>query len=356
MVKISCFTLLLGLIGLMDLRADVVETSDGSRLTGKIISLDIGKIILETSYAGRLEIDQAKVISFSSDKDVFVRLQSGTTILGKVNGSSGGSLSISGPDGTLSTTISKVAATWQPEAQDPEYLRVEAAKAKIEKEAERKWKYDVYLNIGGQNGNSSEFDSEFGGRATLESKNDRFAIGLNIEHEESNNQVTSEEVILDTEYTNFFSEKWGWFIREELEYDEFEDIQLRSTSAGGLTHRVYLRDNGDKLELRGGLSYRHESYISGIPDEQNVGLDFGLDHVWNFAEWGRSSNQVTFTPSVEDFSDYRLVQDSRIEIPLGKSDFWKLGLGLKNEYDNKPNTGLEELDTTYYSRLNLSWE
>lgn len=349
-------TTLLALAAASIAQADVVETTDGGRLTGKIIAVDQGKITLETSYAGTLEIDQAQVSSFSSDSDVFVRLESGTTMLGKVNGTSSGNLNISGEDGTLSTQMEKVAASWQPEAEDPEFVRMAEAKAKAEEAAKRKWKYDAYMNINGQSGNTDEFDAGLGARATLESAQDRFEMGINIDREETNKQITSEEVIIDASYTNFFTEHFGWYVREEIEYDEFEDIQFRSTTAGGLNYRVYKKENGDALELRGGLSYRHESFISGIPDEQNVGLDFGLDHIWNFAEWGRNVNKLTFTPSIEDFSDYRFVQDSRIDIPLGKSNTWKLGLGLKNEYDSLPTPGLEELDTTYYSRLSLSWE
>src|SRR5690606_40213461 len=67
------------------------------------------------------------------------------------------------------------------------------------------------------------------------------------------------EIIGGIEYESFFSKKVGWFVRQELEADEFEDIALRSTTGGGLSYRF--RNTPDhKLIGRAGLSYIYESY------------------------------------------------------------------------------------------------
>ena len=70
------------------------------------------------------------------------------------------------------------------------------------------------------------------------------------------------------------------------------------------------------------------------------------------------TNSLTYVPKFEDFGDYRLKQDSAVELPLGLSDFWKLRLGVSNAYKSfiPVDSELEKLDTTYYTRLILSWE
>lgn len=49
------------------------------------------------------------------------------------------------------------------------------------------------------------------------------------------------------------------------------------------------------------------------------------------------------------------MHDSGFEIPLS-AGFWKLRLGLNNQYNSRPQPGREELDTTYYTRLVLNWK
>ena len=56
-------------------RADLVETKNGSRLTGTVTKVDAGAITLVTDYAGTLSIKQSEVVRFETEKaaDVDVR-------------------------------------------------------------------------------------------------------------------------------------------------------------------------------------------------------------------------------------------------------------------------------------------
>ena len=107
------------------------------------------------------------------------------------------------------------------------------------------------------------------------------------------------------------------------------------------------------LELRSGLGYRHESFNDGTT-EQSPTLDFGLAHDWQFASWGRMTNNLTYTPAISDFGDYIITHDSGIDIALGFSDYWQLRFGLQNDYKSLPAEGRDNLDTSYYSRIQLN--
>ena len=65
-------------------------------------------------------------------------------------------------------------------------------------------------------------------------------------------------------------------------------------------------------------------------------------------------NDLTYVPAVDDFSNYRVVHDSGIEIPIGSSENWKLRLGILNEYQSETPAD-EKLDTSYYTRMIYSW-
>ena len=100
--------------------ADTVTTKDGSTLNGRITLIDKGEIHIITKYAGKLTIKQHEVVTFETETPVVVRLESGTTISGPVTASSDGTLQIKSEDGVLEINTSKIAASWDPTAADPE--------------------------------------------------------------------------------------------------------------------------------------------------------------------------------------------------------------------------------------------
>jgi hypothetical protein len=80
--------------------------------------------VVATDYAGTVTIKQSEVTSITTDAPVAVRLASGTRVDGKVTGSAG-SLQIAGAEGTISTTVDKVAASWAAGGKDPAIAALE---------------------------------------------------------------------------------------------------------------------------------------------------------------------------------------------------------------------------------------
>lgn len=345
MKKFSAAIILLSLFTL-PAHADVVTTKDGARLTGKIVHIGDNVITLETPYAGELSIEKAQVSSFSTDEPVFLRLQSGTTMAGVVQSDASGKLSIQSEDGMLITTPEKVKQSWRPGDNDPQLAEVQSSM--------RKWKYKAGVDINGKSGNSDEFGTRIKVDAKLTGPNDELHFYGSIDRQEKNSKKTSDETIGGVAYDSYVYKDWGWYVREELENDEFEEIDLRSTSAGGLTYRII---NKPRQKLRGrlGLAYLYESYTTNR-DEQATSLDLGAYHRYkDEAEYYEVETDVTLLPSLEGGGGYLLSHDSGVEVPLGK-DFWKLRIGVTNDYNSDPNPGRDKLDTTYYTRMLLEWE
>ena len=103
---------------------DTVETRDGARLVGKITGITDETIIMETVYAGSLEIKKAEVIGFSTDEPVFVRLKSGKTISGKVTHRGESRMEIGDSEGFLGTEMADIALSWVSGAKDPAVLKI----------------------------------------------------------------------------------------------------------------------------------------------------------------------------------------------------------------------------------------
>jgi hypothetical protein len=60
-------------------------------------------------------------------------------------------------------------------------------------------------------------------------------------------------------------------------------------------------------------------------------------------------------PSFSDFANYHVTHESFYELPLA-DPAWKLRMGLSNDYNSKPNPGIKNLDTLYFTRLVLNWK
>ena len=75
-----------------------------------------------------------------------------------------------------------------------------------------------------------------------------------------------------------------------------------------------------------------------------------------FLDWFKLDSRITYVPDYANFStNYRLGQDTGIEVPLGKGGFWKIRSGISHFFNSVPVVGKEKLDTKYYSRLVFTW-
>lgn len=330
--------------------ADTVTTKDGARLTGSITLIDAGVIHLETSYAGKLEIQQEQVASFDTENPVFVRLASGTTMAGPVESTGNGKLKIQSEDGVLETDMARVSASWSTAGEDPAII---ALREKEEAER-RKWKFRGGVDLLGKDGNTEEFSLGLQFEAKLKSPNDELAFFGEYEQREKNGDKTEDRIAGGVSYESFFSEHYGWYVRTELEQDAIDQIDLRSTNGAGMSFRIINKEQ-QTLVARSGIGYRYTAYEDNIENESSATLDFGLAHTYKYKDFFSMENDLTFVPSVDDFAVYRVVHDSGIVIPIGNGENWKIRMGVKNEYNSQP-AAPEKLDTTYYSRMIYSWD
>ncbi len=329
------------------LSAGKIQTTDGSIINGKILSIDEGVIKVETSYAGEISIKQSEVATFSSDETINVATDSGNTFKGTVAGE-GGAIKIAAQGGTFETSVANVTAAWQPGEDSPEE---KAYKAEIAAN-ERKWQFDVSADISGKSGNSDRSAIGIGASAVLESKQDRLKFYASIDNAEENDNTTADELKGGIDFSSFFSDSLSWYVRGEMEKDDIELLDLRTTAAFGIGKHVIRRDD-QKLEFRGGLAYRYENFNDGTKVE-SPGIDLALIH-YKELSWGTMNNLLTYNPSFEDFGNFRVYHETSFDLPVGTGEFWKLRIGVSNDYNSEPVAGLDELDTTYYARLLLSW-
>ncbi len=320
--------------------ADRVELTDGSVVLGKLLSLEGGKIKVDTSFAGTIEIAQDKVKGFTTDEPVNVELATGSTVLGKVGMTENGVVVVAN-DGQMATPTGKVTAVWRQGNDSP---KVRGLK--------RNWKYEAALAINGRTGVSEKFAGALGFKATLESAQDKLIFNLAAEKARDNGVETANRQLAGVDYSSFFSEKNVWYARTSVEKDALKELDLRSSTAFGIGRKLIKTDVQD-LEFRTGISYLYESYANGTKFD-SPGLDIAIIHSYKFTN-GKLNNVLTYTPAFKNFNNYRLHHETTYEMPLTAS-LWKLKTGIMNDYTASPQPGINRLDTLYFTSLILSWE
>jgi putative salt-induced outer membrane protein YdiY len=325
-------------------QADVVETTGGSVIQGRVLSTDGGVVKVETDFAGVIEIKQAEVKSIVTDKPVFVQLADGNTVQGRIE-KAGEALRVTGTTGAMQTQTGSIAHIWQPGDKSPAERAADALR--------RRWVYEAALDLNGKKGNSDRLFFGVSGKATLQGEADRLFFYGAYAKAEDNDLTSQDELKLGGDYSNFFTDKMSWYVRTELGYDKTKALDLRSQSAAGVGYTV-IKNANQSLELRGGLSYRFENYSVGN-DFDSIGLDLGLLHSYVFT-WGKMTNSITLTPSFDDFANYVLIHESALELPVASGQSWKLRLGLKNDYTSEPPLGLKKHDWSYFTQLVYSWK
>ncbi len=321
--------------------ADTIVTKDGSTINGKILGIDGGKISVKTDFAGKISVDQKLVESIATDEEVYLSLEDGSTVHGPVSGQDG-ALTVAAPTGTVSTTVAAIDETWMPGEKSPTQIA-----------AERQWTYEAAFDLTGKSGNkdSTGFGTNF--RATLEGAEDTLVFFAKANFQEVDADKSADNARGGVDYSNNFGKNYNWYVRTEFGYDAIKDIDQFFTVSAGFGY-VFTDTDTRKLDIRAGLGYLSENY--GTITREDTGaasFDLGLNHKETF-KWGTWVNRATYTPTVEDFANFRFIYDTSLELPL-KSEGWSVRTGVNFDYNSEVIGTEKELDTTYYIRMVLKW-
>ncbi len=328
---------------------DTVFTSDGSKLVGKIEQMAGGKLKIASALFGHVEIDSSQIVAFEFDEPLTVEFESGDRLVGTMAaGDEQRTSTMRTALGALDVSAGQIKSMWPPGSESPELAAVKAEAAETKRAYAPEWKSTFEAGGSRKEGNTDTLDAR--GRFDLRRKTavDMLHFYLAAEYSEQNDSRTTNEYRGGMNYEYTIDDHWSWYARMELEFDEFEDLDLRATAASGGTY-YWLKKPHHELKNRFGAGYRHEAYQGDRTNDSAV-IDLGLDYRLDVVPWARFTHSTTYSPDFEEFNDYRLDLDTALLIPF-KDDRFKLKVGMRNEYNSSPQPGFDRLDNTYYANI-----
>lgn len=331
--------------------ADVLLTTDGSRIIGHIERIYQGKARISTEFAGTLEIDVTKLAAVGTDAPVTVQMTSGDRLVGIIEIRSDGEPSvIHASIGDIPIEMRQISALWAANGEDPEAVAIKE-KFEAQKELLRP-KWSATLEAGGvmKEGNADTIDGR--GRFDVKRKtpDDLLEFFLAAEYSEQDDVRTRNEYRGGVRFENKINKRKYWYTRILLEFDEFENLDLRSTASYGYGY-YWIQEDAHEFKTSLGVGYRHESFNTGDTLDSAV-IDLGLNYRVDIGAWAQFTHSAMYAPDFEDFKDFRLDFDTALVLPF-RDEKWKLKLGIRNEYNALPQRGIERLDNTYYANIVL---
>ncbi len=335
--NVASFGILVFVFGLFSAAAwaDDIYLKNGNLISGKLLSVGNGQLILETDFAGKLTIDWNHVERLVTAEPLTIVLKDGSILKGTMKPSASiGQMALS--TGSIS---------------EPTVIELASVNA-INPPEEPAVKLSGRVNFGFNKatGNTETENIHGDGELVARSIKHRFTAGGEYNWAEQNNQKSEDDSMGYLKHDYFLTKKVYWYLNGMLETDDFRDINLRTMAGTGIGYQIF---EGELMNLKveAGPSYVNTDYDKGDDEDHAAGRwavafdRYFFDKLFQYY----FSNEGFI--SVSDTSDVLMYTRTGARFPI-RSGFF-LNLGWEWDWDHKPAEDTKESDYRYI--VSLGW-
>jgi hypothetical protein len=306
---------------------DQVTLVNGDIITCEVQKLERGILRVGTDSMGDLDIEWTDVVAISSDQHLLIETTDGTRYFGKL---------VSSDDPTLIKVQMGV-------GDDEHARLREVAKAQVVLitpiEEKLRDKLDVDLNLGYSFTKSSDVAQfTFGVHAKYRARKYQLrfdATSIRTTQQDAPPSRTQEAVL---DYRHFLKKRWFASAVGGLQENTELGLDLR-TFAGGGGGRKLIQTNRTELTLSGALTAAHEVPSEGTDTTDSLEANLGLGYRYFIFKHPERDVLVQFAliPSLTESGRVRSNFTTRFRLELVKDFFWELQLFAST--DNQPPEG-----------------
>jgi putative salt-induced outer membrane protein YdiY len=330
-VAILFSIIILLMLSFITASADEVHLRNGDRISGKIIRMEEGQLVIKTGYAGEITIAWQQVEHLRAEQKIKVVLGDGTALEGQ----------------TLSPEAGKMKLETEKLEEAPAFnlTDVKAINPKVLPPVRITAKINAGVEL--ESGNSDTDDYEIDASFQASTKKSRYWLGGDFNKEKTDGDLTAKDWTAYANYDYFFTKKWFSYVRTKFEHDKFADLDLRSTLGAGLGYQFFESDTLN-LFFGTGPGYIDENFIEAS-DDSFVSLQWIVNYdqyFYNklFQLFHHSDGYL----SLENIDNWIVNTRQGIRFPLYKG--LKATLQYSYDYDNEPSADAE---ADYDSKLSL---
>jgi len=325
------------------LYADQVYLKNGDRLTGKIVSLTEGKMVLNSDLAGPVTIDMKSITTFSSEAPLEIHLKDGTVLHQPVVAAEPNEFAL------------QTAEPLQP--QKLELARVASINPPPVPKA--KWTGNVAGAAGLTTGNTKSNSVSASASLARRTEQDRttadadIAKGSQTDRGTGISRTNEDWWRLRGEYDYFFTKKFFGFGNGRYEKDAIALVNRRVMVGGGVGYQ-WIEDARTSFSTNLGLASLFTKY-DNVPESNN---QLSAQAGYNFSRqlWKNTKflNDLTWFPSLSNpSSDYFLTSTAELRANLTKTMFANFRVIFN--YDAQPAPDRGNTDLKYLLGIGLSF-
>jgi len=322
--------------------ADEVYLKNGDRLSGKIVRMTDGKLVLQSKVAGELTVSLADVKTFSSEEPVEVHLKDGTVLQQPVAAAepNGFALKTAAPLQPQKFSLAQIASINPPPAPKP------------------KWTGSISGSVGVTTGNTEAKSISGSVSLARRSEQDRTTADADVAQVSQTNRDTDQGETTENwwrlrgQYDYFFTKKLFGFFNGRYEKDEIARLERRVVVGGGAGYQ-WIETPITTFSTDLGVASVFEKYKFQGDTNNQLSLQAGYVFSHQLAKNTKFLHDLTYYPSFEDFSDFFLTSTAEVRSNLTKTMFANFKVIFN--YDATPALGRGSTDTKYLLGIGMNF-
>jgi len=324
------------------LAADQVVLKNGDRITGKIVAVGDGVLTLKGDQVGQVKIAMKDIATFASDSPLEIHLQDGTVLNQPV----------------VAADADRFAIAEGPALRPQTFSLADVASINPPPKPEPKWTGSVSGAVSSTHGNTKAEAITASVNVVRRSEKDRTTAAADYGRSEQRNRTTGEDDTTEdwwrarAQYDYFFSKKFFGFGNIRYERDAIADLDRRVVVGGGGGYQ-WIENAKTSFSTNLGLASLYEKFDNATDSNSQISLQAGYNVDHRIRDGLRFVHDLTYYPSLEQFSDYYLTTTGELRASLTKSMFANFKVIFN--YDESPAAGRGSTDLKYLLGIGMNF-
>lgn len=332
--------------------ADSVTMKNGDRLSGKVIKVEGDSLTLKSDLAGDVKIPFASITKIDSGEPLSLVLKDGQIIVGSLKAEADRYLVTTADAGKVETTKEKIATIRSKEEQT-------RYQARIDRYANPRlldlWTGFFDAGFSATRGNAETNSFNLGANASRATTRDKISLyftSINTNARlQDRKQTTANAIRGGGRYNLNINKKSFVFALSDLEFDQFQRLDLRFVLGGGGGYHV-VQNKRSMFDLFGGANLNKEFFSTGLRrTSTELLLGNELSHKLNSNML--LTERLVFYPNVSNTGQYRVNFDTALVTNINKWLGWNVG--FSNRYLSNPVPGAKTNDILFTTGLRVTF-
>lgn len=318
---------------------DEVYFKNGDRLTGKILRLTDGKLVIKSDVGGEVTVELSNIQTLSSDEPIKVNLKDGTGFEQQLSSSKSGRFSIKGSESIKAQEF----------AVD-DIVSINPPKPK--------WTGDLSAGITSTHGNTKTESITGSAKLKKRTEKDRTALSADYAKSKQNDPDTGKEETIEdwwrakAKYDYFFSKKMYGYLDGRYEKDAVAELDRRVSIGIGSGYQ-WIESENMNFSTELGLASVYEKYDNQTDSNSEVSAQLGYYFDKKLRKNLHFIHELTYYPALERPSDYYLTTTAELRADVMKDVF--VNFKTIMNHDDTPAIGSHKTDVKYFLGLGYSF-